>query len=229
MSNDELSRRNALTGGVGFLAGVGAALAVSTMSRDAEAQGTGDVAVLNNLLRAEYLAQQAYDGATGFFSRVPMEDPDRGLAAAAGLVGDHFRSQHADHATRLRTLIMSQQGMPVSESMVSFTLPNPFNRTVRNFLRLACNAEKRAAIDYVNALKTLSNPTAAELAAAIGGVETQHFITLYLLLKGVAQPGPAAAMMVNEISPRSVVAITGESNDLNNIPDFPFMPLGMMM
>ena len=69
--------------------------------------------------------------------------------------------------------------------------------------------------------------TAAELAAAIGGVETQHFIVIYLLLKGVASPGPAAAMMVSEICPRSVVAITGETTDLSTVPDFTFAPLAM--
>ncbi len=229
MSNDELSRRETLSGGAALLAGVGAALAVSAVTRDAEAQSAADVMVLNALLRAEYEAQQAYDSAIGYFGSPAMDDPARSLGAAAGLVATHYRSQHLDHGMRLARLITSLQGTPISQSSVIFTPPTAmgFTRTVQNYLRLACNAEKAAAIAYTNALKSLTNVTAAELAAAIGGVETQHFIVIYLLLKGVASPGPAAAMMVSEICPRSVVAITGETTDLSTVPDFTFAPLAM--
>lgn len=229
MSNDDLSRRDALGGGAAaLLAGVGAALAVSAAGRPAEAQGAGDVMVLNALLRAEIDAQRAYDAGIGALMSPEMTDPDRTLAPAAALVGAHFRSQHADHAGRLRNLIMSLQGTPVDATTVIFTPPAGFRLTVRNIIRLACNKEKAAAIAYVDALKQLTNVTAAELAAAIGGVEAQHFIVLYLLLKGVAQPGPMAAMMTSEITPRAVVAIEGESNDLSNVPDFMYTPLMTM-
>lgn len=229
MSNDELSRRETLSGGAALLAGVGAALAVSAVTRDAEAQSAADVMVLNALLRAEYEAQQAYDSAIGYFGSPAMDDSGRALAAAAGLVATHYRSQHVDHGTRLASLIMNLQGTPISQSTVIFTPPTAmgFTRTVRNYLRLACNAEKAAAIAYTNALKSLTNVTAAELAAAIGGVETQHFIVLYLLLKGVATPGMAAATMASELSPRSFVAITGETTDLSSVPDFAFVALPM--
>ncbi len=228
MSNDDLSRRGALSGGAALLAGVGAALAVSAMGREAEAQSAADVAVLNALLRAEYEAQQAYDLAIGYFGSPAMDDPARSLAPAAGLVATLYRGQHADHGMRLARLITSFQGTPVSQSSVVFSPPAGFTRTVQNFLRLACNKEKAAAIAYTNALKTLSNATAAELAAAIGGVEAQHFIVIYLLLKNVATPGMAAAMMSSEIAPRSVVAIEGETNDLTSVPDFTYTPLMMM-
>ncbi|MFO0646757.1 MAG: ferritin-like domain-containing protein [Polyangiales bacterium] len=229
MSNDELSRRETLSGGAALLAGVGAALAVSAVTRDAEAQSAADVMVLNALLRAEYEAQQAYDSAIGYFGSPAMDDPARSLGAAAGLVATHYRSQHLDHGMRLARLITSLQGTPISQSSVIFTPPTAmgFTRTVQNYLRLACNAEKAAAIAYTNALKSLTNVTAAELAAAIGGVETQHFIVIYLLLKNVATPGMAAATMASELSPRSFVAITGETTDLSSVPDFAFVALPM--
>ena len=224
MSNDDLSRRDTLSGGAALLAGVGAALAVSAVTREAQAQSAADVMVLNALLRAEYEAQQAYDSAIGYFGSPAMDDAGRALAAPAGLVAMHFRSQHADHGQRLARLIMSLQGTPISQSSVVWTPPTAmgFTRTVQNYLRLACNAEKGAAIAYTNALKSLSNATAAELAAAIGGVETQHFIVIYLLLKGVAAPGMAAATMISEITPRSVVAINGETTDLSSVTDFTY-------
>lgn len=227
MSNEELSRRETLSGGAALLAGVGAALAVSAVTRDAEAQSAADVMTLNALLRSEYEAQQAYDSAIGYFGSPASDDPARSMAPAALLVAMHYRSQHADHGTRLASLITSLQGTPISQSSVIFTPPTSmgFTRTVMNYLRLACNAEKSAAISYTNALKSLSNLTAAEMAAAIGGVETQHFIVIYLLLKGVATAGMNAAMMASQICPRSVVAITGETNDLSSVPDFSYMPL----
>ncbi len=227
MSNDDLSRRDTLSGGAALLAGVGAALAVSAVTRDAHAQNAADVMVLNALLRAEYEAQQAYDGAIGYFGSPASDDPARTMAPAAALVAMHYRSQHVNHGERLARLIMSLQGTPISQSSVVWTPPTTmgFTRTVQNYLRLACNAEKGAAIAYTNALKTLSNTTAAELAAAIGGVEAEHFIVIYLLLKGVATPGMAAATMTSELSPRSVVAITGETADLTSVPDFTFTAL----
>ncbi|MFO0646758.1 MAG: ferritin-like domain-containing protein [Polyangiales bacterium] len=183
---------------------------------------------LNTLLRSEYEAQRAYDRAIEYFGAPAMDDPARSTAATVRLVATHYRSQHIDHGRRLAQLIMLLRGTPVSQSSVLFTPPASmgFTQTVQNWLRLMCNVEKAAAIAYVNALKNLSNVTAAELAAAIGGVETQHFIVIYLLLKGVATPGTAATTMVSEICPRSVVAIAGETTDLSTVPDLVFAPLG---
>jgi bacterioferritin (cytochrome b1) len=226
MSNEDLSRREALGGGAAaVLAGVGAALAVSAVGRDAAAQGAGDVGVLNTLLRAEYDAIRTYEAASGSLGMPDMMDPDRALGPAAALVAGHYVAQHRDHATRLRNMIMSMQGTPVDQSTILFMPPAGFRLTVRNILRLACNKEKGAAIAYTNALKTLSSAASAELVAAIGAVETQHFIVLYLLLKGAAGPGMMAATMISEICPRSVVAIEGETSDLSGVPDFAFMPL----
>jgi hypothetical protein len=228
MSNQEPSRRDALRGGTSLLAGAGVALAASAIGREAQAQGTGDVATLNGLLRAEYEAQQAYDLAAGYLMNPDMADPGIATAPVARLVAGLYRSQHSDHSGRLVRLIQSLQGTPVPQAMVVFAPPATFTRTTLNFVRLACNKEKAAAIAYVNALKTLANATAAELAAAIGGVETQHFIALHLLLKGVVGAGPAAMTMINELSPRAVVAIEGESADLSTVSDFAYTPLAMM-
>jgi len=226
MSNEDLSRRDALGGGAAaLLAGVGAALAVSAAGREAEAQGAGDAAVLNTLLRAEYDAIRTYEAASGSLGMPDMADPDRALGPAAALIAGHYLAQHRDHATRLRDMIMSMQGTPVDQSTILFMAPAGFRLTVRNILRLACNKEKGAAIAYMNSLKTLSSQAAAELAAAIGGVETQHFIVIYLLLKGAAGPGMMAASMISEVSPRAIVGVTGDSMGLAGVPDFTYMPL----
>lgn len=232
MSNDDLSRRDALSGGAAaVLAGVGAALAVSTAGRDAQAQSAGDITALNNLLRAEYELQQAYDIAIGFMMAAPTSSPDdpmRMVGPTYARVIQHYRGQHANHAMRLRTLIQNFQGTPISDSTVVFTPPPaPFTRTVVNFLRLACNREKAAALAYTNALKTLGNANAAELAAAVGAVETQHFIALYLLLKNAVIPSATLNMdTVIHMCPVPIVNAEGASpaDTFEGVETFTYMP-----
>lgn len=189
MADHDLSRREALSGGAAALVGVGTAFALVAEGRDAHAQTMGDVNALNALLRQEYQMQQAYDLATGYLMMPAMDDPQRAVGTAASVLTRRFRAQHADHAMRLTNLIRNFQGTPASESMEVFTPPPGFSRTVANFLRLACNREKAAAVAYTEALKSLSNATAAELVAGIAGVQTQRFIVLYLLLKQAIMPG----------------------------------------
>lgn len=192
MADQDLSRREALGGGAAAaLVGAGAALALMAQGRDAHAQSAGDVTALNNLLRLEYEAQQAYDLANGYLMAPSMDDPQRVAGMAAVFITRRFRAHHADHATRLTSIIRNFQGMPLSESTVVFTPPTSmgFTRTVSNFLRLACNRERTAAVAYVDALKALSNASAAELVAGIAGVHTQRFTVLYLLLKQAVVPG----------------------------------------
>jgi hypothetical protein len=214
MTDQDLSRREALRGGAAAaLVGVGTALTLIAEGHDAHAQNMGDVNALNNLLRQEYQLQQAYDLATGYLMMPAMDDPQRLVGTAAATLTRHFRAQHADHAMRLTNLIRNFQGTPASESMEVFTPPSGFSRTVANFLRLACNREKAAAVAYTEALKTLSNATAAELVAGIAGVQTQRFIVLYLLLKQAIVPG----MMFSEERVRQLFSATVVSAE--GVPD----------
>jgi hypothetical protein len=228
MSNEDLSRRSALGGGAAaLLTGIGAALAVTAVGRDASAQNAGDVTALNGLLEAEYKAQQAYDLARGYFMMPAGDDPLRSLGPSAALFAARFRAQHTDHATRLVNLIRNFQGTPISESAVVFTPPPGFSRTVRNFLRAACNLEKAAAVAYVDALKRLSNTNAAELAAGVGGVATQRFTVIYLLLKGAVVPGTVmfSEANVNGTFSANVVSAEGaaDGDTLRGIPPYMYM------
>lgn len=215
MSNEDLSRRDALTGGAAALAGVSVAMAVTAAPRDAEAQNAADAMALNGLLAAEYNAIAAYTAALPMLAMDPMY-------AAAAAVGTHFKEQHTQHAAKLVPLVMAAGGTPVTAPL-GFQPPAGFNVTPANILKLACNAEKHAAISYTNALKTISSKTFATVVAAIGGVETQHFIVLYLLVKGIVTPGAMAGTMINEIVPKSFVAAPDAPGDsLSSQSDIPF-------
>lgn len=229
MTDQDLSRREALRGGAAAtLVGAGAALALMTKGRDAHAQSAGDVNALNALLRLEYEAQQAYDLANGYLATPSADDPQRVVGMAAVAMTQRFRAQHGDHATRLTSLVRNFQGMPLSESTVVFTPPTAmgFTRTVANFLRLACNRERTAAVAYVDALKTLSNATAAELVAGIAGVHTQRFIVLYLLLKQAIVPGTMfSESSVGQLFSASLISAEGapDAATLRGIPPHTYM------
>lgn len=216
--SDSQSRRDLLVGGAALAAG----LAVATATRDANAQ-TGDVASLNALLTAEYQAIAAYTVGIGVFSSPPTGDPNASVAPVAASIATHFKSQHQDHATKLAALITSLQGTPVSQATVLFTPPMGFTATVINVIKLAANLEKGAAIAYITALKTISAATNAEVVAAIGGVETQHFIVLFLLANGLITPGAMAASMANSVVPESFVTSVGAgTTGLDTLADIAF-------
>lgn len=214
MADQDLSRRDALSGGAAAaLVGAGAALALVAQGRDAHAQGMGDITALNNLLRIEYEIQQAYDLINGYLGSPAMDDPRRASAMGALVLTQRFRAQHTDHATRLANLVRNFQGTPTSESTVVFMLPTAaqmFTRTVGNFLRLACNREKAAAVAYVEALKAITSPAAAELVSGIAGVQAQRFVVLYLLLKQAVVPGAMFSMeSVAQLFSATVVSAEG--------------------
>lgn len=226
MANEELSRRNALGGGAAVLAGVGAALAVSAAGREASAQtSASDAAKLNALLRAEYDAFLTYGVADSYLMNPDMTDSDRGTAAIVRDVFNHFKEHHTAHAARLSTLIMTLGGTPVSRGEVlQATLPTGFRATVMNLIKLGANKEKRAAIEYVRAQQTISTATAADLAAAIGGVETQHFIALYLVAKNVFTI-QSMMPMVQALAPQPFVSLsdaTASGSTLAGLTNIPF-------
>ncbi|MBI5512695.1 MAG: ferritin-like domain-containing protein [Deltaproteobacteria bacterium] len=228
MSTEDRSRREALLGGAGaMLAGLTATLAAASRPSEAQAQGMGDVPALNALLTAEYLAIGAYNAGAGILMSPPMGDPLASIAPVALQVAAHFRQQHQDHAARLVTLIQAAQGTPVSQAAAVFSPPGPpFTGTVLNVIRLAANKEKAAAVAYTKTHASISQQSAAEVIAAIGGVETQHFIVLYLLARGVVIPGMALGMNANDLVPRSFVAEVGAGTmGLDSVMDFTYAPL----
>jgi len=224
--NEEQSRRDALQGALAFAASIGAMVATTVASPStANAQTAGEVTTLLNLQRAEYEAIQAYRTAEGLLAAPAMGDPLAAAAPTVAAVAGHFRGQHEAHAAELGRLITAAGGTPAPSTMIYFTAPPGFNGTVGNLIRLACNKEKAAAIAYAEALKALTSAQSSGLAAAIGGVETQHFIVLYLLAKGVIAPGPAAGTMLAQLVPTAFVTTQNSVPGLNTLTDEAFVAL----
>jgi hypothetical protein len=216
---DQVSRRGVLAGGAVAVAGV--ALGTALNPATAHAQPMGDVGILNALLAAEYNAIKAYDAGAGILMAPPAMDPLVAVAPVALAVALRFQSQHREHAAKLASMITAMGGTPVAEASVMFTAPAGFRASVANVLKLAANAEKGAAISYASVQKNLTSQTSAEVVAAIGGVETQHFITLYLLANGVVVPGMMA--MVTDIVPQAFVSRVGTGTmGLQDVTDFTY-------
>jgi hypothetical protein len=226
MSNEDLSRREALGGGTAaVLAGLGVAAAAATFGGEAHAQtSASDAAKLNTLLRAEYDAILTYGIAETYLMSPDGSDAQRAQAPIVREVASYFKEHHTAHAARLSTLVTTLGGTPVGRGEVlQATIPTGFRATVSNLIKLAANKEKKAAIEYVRALQTISTATAADLVAAVGGVEAQHFIALYLVGKGVFEI-QAMMPMVQALSPRPFVSLADASATgstlagLDNIP-----------
>jgi hypothetical protein len=169
-----------------------------------------DVAALNALLSAEYAAVKAYDAGAAILMTPPAMDPLADLAPIALAAALRFQSQHRDHAEVLAEAVTVARGTPIDEATVTFTPPAGFSPSVLNVLKLACNAEKGASIAYNQTVMALRGANHRVLAAAIEGDETQHFIVLYALLKGVAAPGPNIAMVERIVPTSFVTTVSGE-------------------
>jgi hypothetical protein len=140
-------------------------------------------------------------------------------------VATHFSSQHQDHATQLTAAVTAAGGSPAAQSSVTFTFPVGFSPSVLKVLKLAANAEKAASIAYTETLKQLSAATAAQLVAAIGGVETQHFTILSLIVLGVAAPTAQTLSMATDVVPRSFTASPSAGvPGLETVADFAYTP-----
>lgn len=204
------------------LAGASIALAAIALTRNAHAQPLpADAAALNTLLTTEWQLVHTYDAVTSILSMPAAGDPDASAGAPLIAVCQHFQSQHRDHASRLIALVQGDGGTPVTEASVPFVQPMGFLPTVRNGLRLAANQEKAAAIGYANALRTMSSQTAALTVAAIGGVEAQHFVVMYLLALGLLAPTMATASMGSTIVPVSFAVAAGAgTTGLESVADY---------
>lgn len=219
MSEEHVSRREALTGGAAAIAGVGAALAVSAVASEARADNASDATALNTVRTKAYTIVRAYDQAIGYL--MPMAE---GATAAALLT--HFRQQHRDHAERIATQVTALGGTPVGENTVlPPTAPTGFTLSTGNYLKWAANLERQTAVANIALLNNIGSKDAAELVAGIVGTQTQHFIVLYLLVRGVAQPGPMAASMLNQIVPRAFVNVeAAAAASLTSVANLPFSP-----
>ncbi len=179
--------------------------------------------ILNALLSAEYAAVKAYDAGAGILSAPPSGDPLESSAPTVLAVAAHFQQQHRDHATQLAARVTADGGTPIDEATVSFTPPADFTPSVLNVIRLAANAEKDAAVTYTQVLAEVDTETQASLVASIGGVETQHFIVLSLLARGVVQATADTQAMAMALTPTAFVLSPATGVDgLTSVPDFTY-------
>jgi len=180
-----------------------------------------DLKTLNALLTAEYNAVQAYTAGAGVLMAPPAGDPMASLAPTLLQVAVRFQAQHKDHAATIKATIEALKGKPVDEASVTYTVPSTFTASVLNVLKLACNAEKAATIAYNGAVKGMKAADNRFLAAIIEGDESQHFIILYLLIKGLAAPGSAlSTATVKEFAPTAFVSSRGSDAGLQSYADF---------
>jgi len=230
---ENVSRRHMLRGA----AIVGVAAAVEACSDDATTPGTDggtntdagnttaeDGVVLNALLTAEYQAIKAYDAGAAILSAPPVGDPQAASAPVLLAVAARFQQQHRDHAAQIVTAVRAAGATPVTEASVTFTAPAGFTATILNVLKLACNAEKGAAVAYNGAVRALGTTARRFLATTIEGDETQHFIVLYLLLKGSVTPNAANLVGgIDLIVPKSFVSnIESTTNGLQSVADLAY-------
>ena len=176
--DDKLARRSILGGA----AALGAGAALAGCGGDEAPAGPGaDSATLNALITAEYNAILAYDAGIQVLRNPPMGDPQAGVAIILATIANNWKYHHEEHAAAL-VAAARLIAAPTVERPTTFTPPAGFTATVANVLRLACNAERAAAIAYNNAVSTLTQGGNKFLAGSILGDETQHFIVLYLSL-----------------------------------------------
>lgn len=184
-----------------------------------------DIVPLNALLTAEYKAVKAYADVLPTLQTPPAGDPLAANGPALSVIATAWQGHHQAHATQLAAAITAIGGTPVTEASAMFARPEGFTPHVANVLKLACNTEKAAAIAYNRAVKALSSTGNRFLAGTIEGDETQHFIVLYTLLKGVVAAVPAGLITnISEVVPKAFVARTSASdmNSLQSVADFTF-------
>ena len=225
MPLNDITRRQMLVRAAATATALGLAVSINTASRRAEAKvnpvpsPTKDNDVLNALLTAEYDAIATYTAGAGIIgadSATPQ--------ATRKVVTDvavHFQDQHKLHAAALAKMITANGGTPVTDSMkAKIPASFPAAATTTDVMKLAADKEKHAAVAYVQVMKSISTQTAAKLVAAIGAVETQHFVVLYLLVEGLIAANDTTAMKPTLIVPAAFVLDVGPMGD-TNLEKFP--------
>lgn len=202
-------------GGGNIDAGTDAAAPLDAAAADA------DVAVLNNLLKAEYNAIAAYGVGGGAVTAAASTDPLFALKDTIVAIATNIAGQHTIHAAALVSAINGLGGTPIAQSSVTFTPPAEVaaNLTITNILKFAANAERSAAIAYNHAVEALEASSNRYLASVIEGDESQHFIILAALVLGLADPGSALSpTTANQVPPKAFVRTVGTQQGLDTIP-----------
>ena len=225
MTLNELSRRQMLVRAAATATALGLAVSINAASRKAEAKvnpapsATKDNDTLNALLTAEYDAIATYTAGAGIIAAdavTPKETRDIVTNVAV-----HFQDQHKEHAAALKKLILDNGGTPVVDSgKAKLPASFPAAPTTTDVMKLAADKEKHAAVAYVEVMKGISTQAAAKLVASIGGVETQHFVVLYLLVEGLISANNGTKMNPTLVVPAAFVLDVGASGT-SNLEKFP--------
>ena len=221
MTLSDFSRRQMLVRAAATAVALGLAVSINAASRKAEAKvqpessPTADNDILNALLTAEYDAIATYTaGASIIAADTVTPQATRDIVTNVAV---HFQDQHKQHAAALAKFIQHNGGTPVTDSMKA-KLPASFpaaTATTTDVMKLATDKEKHAAVAYVQVMKSISTLTAAKLVSAIGAVETQHFIVLYLLVEGLIEANDGTAMNPTLIVPAAFVLDVGAAGTAN--------------
>lgn len=194
----------------------------------ARAAPTDDHATLKALIKAERNAIKTYEAGAGVIDAADSSDPLFAYAGVVKAIALHFRAQHVDHQVQL-TSTLTDQGGTDDVGAGEAQIPSDFVANIKNVVDLATNAERAAAVAYTDVQKSLADAGNAELAAAIGADETQHYILLQLVARGFVVPPdstkntPAEQLSsaVSMLAPRSFAVGVGAFTGLDDT-DLPF-------
>ncbi len=200
----------------------------STTSPDIATPDAGpdsDIATLNALLTLEYAAIRAYELMLVTLNEPPPGDPLAPNAPALAVILQGWQIHHRAHAAVIESAIVRLAGTPTSAAAVRYTPPAAYTPTARNALALACNLERTMAVAYNDAVESLRAATNRALAANVLGDDTQHFVALYALLRGVLVAVPTGLITnIMDVVPRPFVAnVAGASSSLESVSDFSFV------
>jgi hypothetical protein len=147
-----------------------------------------DVAVLNYLLRVEYVQAELYrEGLLDFTSaaRIRQFDPYGGQATLAQL--QSLYEQDLSHQDILRELITRLGGIALPRCTVTFTR----FLTAQHMMQTAFAIENVGVSAYLGVVPLLRIPQVQTAVAAIASVEARH--SAYIGILNGESPAPAAA------------------------------------
>jgi rubrerythrin len=230
MTSNGMTRRELFARSAATAASISLAISINAAARKVQAKvdppvnASKDNDTLNALLNAEWDAIATYTTGAGIIDGDTTDSSDAAVKTRALVkkVALHFQSQHQDHANALKKLIQDNGGTPAEQTTVP-QIPGSFPKTgatTADVIKLGADKEKAAAYTYADVVKTLSTQAAAKLAASIGGVETQHFVVLYLLAEQLIAPTASTDMNAALVVPASFILDAGVDGTahLDNLP-----------
>jgi hypothetical protein len=220
MQANELSRRQLFLHSAVTFAGLGLSSALLTSHRaraevDPVPNPQADNEWLNRLLGTEYDLVACYDFAQPLIAQdASTPQTERSNVTKLAM---HFQDQHRQHALALRTLIVAHGGTPAADDM-KVALPSALDTTsakTLQLIQLGADKERDAAVQFAEAMLSLSTHPAASLVAAIGAVHSQQFTLMYLLAERILTLTAAAGTNPDQVVPAAFILALGGPNTVN--------------